>query len=74
MQKYLVYVESLASVPIDIISTGPDRKDTIVLRHPYANGGNEEQDMILPRRGLEPPRVSPQASSLRVYQFHHPGG
>jgi adenylosuccinate synthase len=44
-QKYLVYVESLAGIPIDIISTGPDRKDTIVLRHPYANG-NEEQDMI----------------------------
>ena len=44
-QKYLVHVESLAGVPIDIISTGPDRKDTIVLRHPYANG-NEEQDMM----------------------------
>jgi adenylosuccinate synthase len=22
-------------VPIDIISTGPDRKETIVLRHPF---------------------------------------
>ena len=44
-QKYLVHVESLAGVPIDIISTGPDRKDTIVLRHPYANG-NEEADVI----------------------------
>jgi len=22
--------------PIDIISTGPDRNETIVLRHPYA--------------------------------------
>lgn len=34
-QKYLLHVEELAGVPIDIISTGPDRKDTIVLRHPY---------------------------------------
>lgn len=34
-QKYLLHVEELAGVPIDIISTGPDRKDTIVLRNPY---------------------------------------
>ena len=25
----------LAGVPIDIISTGPDRDQTIVLRHPF---------------------------------------
>lgn len=34
-QKYLLHVEKLAGVPIDMISTGSDRKDTIVLRHPF---------------------------------------
>lgn len=34
-QKYLLHVEALAGIPIDIISTGPDRADTIVLRHPF---------------------------------------
>jgi adenylosuccinate synthase len=34
-QKYLLHVEELAGIPIDIISTGSDRKDTIVLRNPY---------------------------------------
>lgn len=42
-QKYLLEVEKLSGVPIDIISTGPDRKDTIVLRHPYAN---DEKDIF----------------------------
>jgi adenylosuccinate synthase len=28
-------MEELAGVPIDIVSTGPDRAQTIVLRHPY---------------------------------------
>ncbi len=34
-QKYLLHVEKLAGVPIDIISTGSDRKDTITLRNPF---------------------------------------
>lgn len=34
-QQYLLRMEALAGVPVDIISTGPDRKDTIVLRNPY---------------------------------------
>jgi adenylosuccinate synthase len=34
-QKYLARLEELVSVPIDIISTGPDREQTIVLRHPF---------------------------------------
>lgn len=34
-QKYLLAVEKLIGVPIDMISTGPDRKDTIMLRNPY---------------------------------------
>lgn len=36
-QKYLLHVEKLAGVPIDMISTGADRKDTIVLRNPFEN-------------------------------------
>jgi adenylosuccinate synthase len=34
-QNYLARIEELADVPIDIISTGPDREQTIVLRHPF---------------------------------------
>jgi len=34
-QKYLARIEELVEVPIDIISTGPDREQTIVLRHPF---------------------------------------
>ena len=34
-QKYLARIEELVDVPIDIISTGPDREQTIVLRHPF---------------------------------------
>ncbi|WP_240431655.1 hypothetical protein, partial [Pseudomonas aeruginosa] len=29
-------VEELVGAPIDIISTGPDRNETIILRHPFA--------------------------------------
>lgn len=42
-QAYLLHVEKLAGIPIDIISTGPDRNDTIVLRNPY-NGDSERED------------------------------
>ena len=34
---YLERIEEVTGVPIDIISTGPDRKETIVLRHPFEN-------------------------------------
>jgi adenylosuccinate synthase len=34
-QNYLARLQELAGVPIDIISTGPDREQTIVLRHPF---------------------------------------
>lgn len=33
-KKYLLRIEELAGVPIDMISTGPDRNETIILRHP----------------------------------------
>ena len=32
---YLARLESLVGVPIDVISTGPDRDQTIVRRHPF---------------------------------------
>lgn len=34
-KNYIKRLEELTGVPIDIISTGPDRKETIVLRHPF---------------------------------------
>jgi adenylosuccinate synthase len=34
-RDYLARIQDLAGVPIDIISTGPDRKQTIVKSHPF---------------------------------------
>jgi adenylosuccinate synthase len=34
-RRYLARIEELAGVPLDIISTGPDREQTIVRRHPF---------------------------------------
>lgn len=34
-KNYLRKVEELVEAPIDIISTGPDRDETIVLKHPF---------------------------------------
>src|SRR5688500_7218158 len=34
-RDYLKRIEALCGVPIDLISTGPDRDETIVLRHPF---------------------------------------
>lgn len=34
-RAYLKRIEEIAGVPIDIISTGPDRDETIVLNHPF---------------------------------------
>ena len=34
-RDYLSRVEELCAVPIDIISTGPDREETLVRRHPF---------------------------------------
>ena len=35
-RRYLSRIEELAGVPIDLISTGPERDETIVLRHPLS--------------------------------------
>jgi adenylosuccinate synthase len=32
---YLARIEAICGVPVDMISTGPDRDETIVLRHPF---------------------------------------
>ena len=34
-RDYLMRIEALAGVPVDIISTGPDREQTIVKTHPF---------------------------------------
>ena len=34
-RDYLARIESLTGVPVDLISTGPERDETIVLRHPF---------------------------------------
>lgn len=34
-RAYLKRIEEITETPIDIVSTGPDRDDTIVLRHPF---------------------------------------
>lgn len=35
-RKYIRRLEELMGAPVDIISTGPDRVETIMLRHPFA--------------------------------------
>ena len=37
-RNYLKRIAEICGVPIDLISTGPDREETIVLRHPFASG------------------------------------
>ena len=34
-RRYLARVEEVCGAPIDIVSTGPDREETVVLRHPF---------------------------------------
>ena len=34
-RAYIARIEQLVGAPIDIISTGPDREETILLRHPF---------------------------------------
>ncbi len=35
-QKYIKRIEQLIGAPVDVISTGPDRSETIVLKDPFA--------------------------------------
>lgn len=34
-KAYIKRLEELTGAPVDIVSTGPDRVETIVLRHPF---------------------------------------
>jgi adenylosuccinate synthase len=34
-RAYIKYIEDTVEVPVDIISTGPDREETIIIRHPF---------------------------------------
>ena len=34
-RNYLKRIEQICEVPVDMVSTGPDRDETIVLRHPF---------------------------------------
>lgn len=36
-RTYLNTIEELCGLPIDLVSTGPDRDETIVLRHPFVD-------------------------------------
>ncbi len=36
-RAYIKFIEETVDVPVDIISTGPDREETITLRHPFAH-------------------------------------
>ena len=40
-QNYLLSIEKQAGIPIDMISTGPDRAETIMLRHPFEKSISE---------------------------------
>ncbi len=45
-QKYLRRLEELAGVSIDMISTGPDRKDTILMRHPFKQALKDKNNSL----------------------------
>ena len=36
-RAYIRYIEDIIEAPVDIISTGPDRDETIILRHPFGS-------------------------------------
>jgi adenylosuccinate synthase len=35
-QRYLQRLSELVGAPIDMVSTGPDRDETILIRHPFS--------------------------------------
>ena len=35
--NYIKRIEAITGTPVDIISTGPDRDETMILRHPFAD-------------------------------------
>lgn len=49
-KKYLLRIEELAGVPIDMISTGPDRHETIILRNPLESGSTDQTALSMKER------------------------
>ncbi|MDU0810574.1 MAG: adenylosuccinate synthase [Burkholderia sp.] len=35
-RAYIIRIQEISGVPVDIVSTGPDRKETILIRHPFS--------------------------------------
>ncbi len=35
-QRYLAKIEEIAGIPVDMVSTGPERRENIVIRNPFA--------------------------------------
>jgi adenylosuccinate synthase len=50
VKSYLRRIEELTGVPIDIISIGPDRDQTIVLRNPYIRKSTRAKSIAKPAR------------------------
>jgi adenylosuccinate synthase len=44
-RAYLKRLEVLCEVPVDIISTGPERDETIVLRHPFGQTAKVQESI-----------------------------
>ncbi len=34
-QNYIRKIEALSGLPVDILSTGPERDETLILNHPF---------------------------------------
>ena len=57
-RRYLERVESFIGAPIDMVSTGPDREHTILLRHPYLpDAESPRRAASSPSRSSSPPRT-----------------
>lgn len=61
-QKYLLRIEQLAGIPIDIISTGPDRNETIILRNPFDTESRRESLEECREEDLNLHRVAPTST------------
>ena len=45
-RRYLERLEALTGTPVDMVSTGPDRVHTILLRHPFRRIGRLRRAML----------------------------
>lgn len=44
-KAYLLHIETLTGVPIDLVSTGSERKDTIILYNPFDEGIEDDKQL-----------------------------